>query len=91
MAEGFRFGRRDETLTSAMERSGRGLATVRSPLLAHAAPKAAQALWTNTKIWAHFGGVNIPRPAPEPRRVDAESTDGFPLNAFPQRSKPWEE
>jgi hypothetical protein len=36
-----------------------------------------------------FGGVNIPRSAP--RRVEPESTDGFPLNAFPQRSKPWEE
>ena len=34
-------------------------------------------------------GVLPPRSAP--RRVEPESTDGFPLNAFPQRSKPWEE
>ena len=42
-------------MTPASERSRTGLATVRSPLLPEAAPKAAGALWTVQQVGSNIG------------------------------------
>jgi hypothetical protein len=42
-------------VTLARERSRTGLATVGYPILAHAAPKAAGALWTSQQVGSNIG------------------------------------
>ena len=74
-AKGFRFRRRDESVTPALEGYQDGSATVRSPSPLYAAPKAAQALWTNAKyglrplIDCRTSSLRVFRPLPEHPRV----------------------